>query len=181
MKKFSVRGQRVLKIIHLLMAGLWLGGALALSLMLTALGPGRSGGELLGYDLARQFVDDYIIIPGAIGCLLSGLVISLGTSWGFFKHRWVAIKWFFTVGCILFGTFYLGPRIDGQPLLSLNLGLAAAADPLYQALRLENLVGGWVQMAALVFLVAISILKPWKKLAGTNEPSGSGRPKASRE
>ncbi|MDR2934871.1 MAG: hypothetical protein LBV70_03185, partial [Candidatus Adiutrix sp.] len=110
MKKFGARGQRILKIIHLVLAGVWLGGSLGLNLMLAALGPGQSGGELLGYDLARQFVDDFVIIPGALGCLFSGLLISLFTLWGFFKHPWVAVKWLLTVACILFGTFYLGPR-----------------------------------------------------------------------
>ncbi|MDR3037872.1 MAG: hypothetical protein LBV21_01035 [Candidatus Adiutrix sp.] len=171
MKKFGARGRLVLKIIHLTVAGLWLGGALTLNLMVAVLGPGRSGGELLGYDLARKFVDDFIIIPGAFGCLLSGLAISLGTAWGFFKHRWVAMKWLLTVACILFGTFYLGPRINGQPLISQALGLAAAADPLYLANRVENMAGGWLQMIVLVFMVVISVLKPWKKRAGGSGPA----------
>jgi hypothetical protein len=163
MKKFGSRGQRVLKIIHLFLASLWLGGAVALNLMITYLGPGESGGELLAYDLARIFMDDFIIIPGALGCLLSGLLISLFTPWGFFKHRWVAVKWILTVAGILFGTFYLGPRIDGQPGITLELGLAAAVDPVYLANRLENLIGGWFQITVLIFMVAISTLKPWKR------------------
>ena len=165
MKKFGSRGQRILKIIHLCLASLWLGGAVALSLMVAALGPGQSGGELLGYDLARKFVDDFVIIPGAMGCLLSGLLISLFTPWGFFKHRWVAVKWILTVFGIIFGTFYLGPRINGQPDISLELGLAAAVDPIYLANRFENLAGGVFQLITLVFMVAISTLKPWKKRA----------------
>ena len=163
MKKLSARGRRLLKIVHLLAAGLWLGGALALTLMMVFLGPGESGGELLGYDLARKFVDDLIVIPGALGCLLSGLAISLLTPWGFFKYRWVAVKWALTVACILFGIFYLGPRINGQPLLSRDYGLAAAANLLYQANRLGNLRGGWLQLAGLVFMVVISVLKPWPR------------------
>ena len=162
MKKLGARGQRILKIIHLVMAGAWLGGAFALNLMLGALGPAQSGPELLGYDLARQFVDDYVIIPGALGCLFSGLLISLFTPWGFFKRHWVTVKWVLTVACILFGTFYLGPRCDGQPILSLTRGLAANADPLYLANRLENMIGGWSQMAVLVFMVIISVIKPWR-------------------
>jgi len=162
MKKLGARGQRILKIIHLVMAGAWLGGALALNLMLAALGPGHSGPELLGYDLARQFVDDYVIVPGALGCLFSGLLISLFTPWGFFKRPWVAVKWVLTVACIIFGTFYLGPRCNGQPVLSLTLGLAAADDPTYLANRLANIVGGWSQMAVLIFMVVISVIKPWK-------------------
>jgi len=162
MKKLGARGQRILKIIHLVMAGAWLGGALALNLMIGALGPAQSGAELLGYDLARQFVDDYVIVPGALGCLFSGLLISLFTPWGFFKRPWVAVKWVLTVACILFGTFYLGPRCNGQPLLALDLGLDAAVDPVYLTNRLENMVGGWGQMAVLVFMVVISVIKPWK-------------------
>lgn len=167
MKKFGARGQRVLKIIHLIVAGLWLGGAAALTLMIVALGPAESGPELLGYDLARKFVDDLIIIPGAMGCLLSGLLISGLTPWGFFKHRWVAVKWILTVACILFGTFYLGPMINGQPLISQDLGLAAAADPVYAANRFHNTLGGGLQLAALIFMVAISVMKPWKKKGKT--------------
>ena len=162
MKKLGARGQRILKIIHLVMAGAWLGGALALNLMIGALGPAQSGAELLGYDLARQFVDDYVIVPGALGCLFSGLLISLFTPWGFFKRPWVAVKWVLTVACILFGTFYLGPRCNGQPVLTLDLGLAAAVDPVYLTNRLENMIGGWGQMAVLVFMIVISVIKPWK-------------------
>jgi hypothetical protein len=169
MKKFSAPGQRILKIIHLVMACVWLGGALALNLMIAALGPGQSGGELLGYDLARQFVDDFIIIPGALGCLFSGLLISLFTPWGFFKRPWVAVKWVLTVACILFGTFYLGPRCNGQPLITGELGLAAALDPAYLANRLENIVGGLLQAVGLIFMIVISVIKPWKKFWGSTE------------
>ena len=163
MKKFGARGQRILKIIHLVTAGLWIGGALSLNLMLIMLGPGQSGAELQGYDLARKFIDDLIIIPGAMGCLLTGLMISWLTPWGFFKHRWVAVKWVLTVGCILFGTFYLGPRINGQPPISEALGLMALDDPVYLANRSQNILAGLLQVGLIFFMVAISTLKPWKK------------------
>ncbi len=165
MAAFGARGQKILKIFHLVTAGLWIGGAAALNLMLLFLGPGRSGPELYGYDLARKFVDDGIIIPGAMGCLVSGLLISWLTPWGFFKHRWVAVKWVLTVALILFGTFYLGPRVNGQPPLSGSLGLSALADPVYQGHLSDNIAGGLVQMGFILFLAAISVLKPWRKKA----------------
>ncbi|UQZ88606.1 hypothetical protein C4J81_05050 [Deltaproteobacteria bacterium Smac51] len=165
MGKLNARGQRVLKILHLITAGLWVGGAVALNLMNASLGPGQSGAELFGYDMARKFVDDFIIIPGAMGCLLTGLFISWLTPWGFFKHSWVTVKWILTVTCILFGTFILGPMINGQPPISEALGLEALADPVYQANRNNNQLLGGLQLLAIFFMVAISTLKPWKKAA----------------
>lgn len=164
MKKFGANGQKTLKIIHLILAGMWVGGSLGLILMIACLGPAQSGGELYGYDLACKFVDDYLIIPGAMGCLLSGLLISLFTPWGFFKHRWVTVKWVLTVACILFGTFYLGPMVNGRPLVSEALGLEALRDPAYASAQSRNFFGGLFQFAAILFMVAISTIKPWRKV-----------------
>ncbi|MDL2260431.1 hypothetical protein LJB99_06130 [Deltaproteobacteria bacterium OttesenSCG-928-K17] len=165
MKKLGARGQKILKSVHLILAGMWIGGALGLTLMIACLGPAASGGELYGYDLAMKFIDDALIIPGAMGCLLSGLLISLFTPWGFFKHRWVAVKWILTVGCILFGTFYLGPQVNGRPPISEALGLAALNDAAYNAAHSRNFFGGLAQFGAIVFMTAISVIKPWRKKA----------------
>ncbi|MDR1945707.1 MAG: DUF2269 family protein [Desulfovibrio sp.] len=171
MKKLDASGRKVLKIIHLIMAGLWIGGAAALLLMVLILDSAESGGELLGYDLARQFVDDWVIVPGALGCLISGLLISWLTPWGFFRHRWVAVKLPLTVVCILFGTFVLGPKVNDQPPLSTLYGLKALTSPDYIANRMDNLIGGTVLLAAIVFMVVISTVKPWKSAAGSkNSP-----------
>jgi hypothetical protein len=170
-KKFGARGQKVLKIIHLCMAGLWLGGAVALLLMILSLDQAGNGEQLHAYDLAREFVDDFVLVPGALGCLLSGLLISWATPWGFFRHRWVTAKWLLTVAGILFGTFVLGPPLYSQAPLSGAQGLAALTDPVYRANRLWNLTGGAFQIVLLCFMVGISVIKPWKnkKESGKNQ------------
>ncbi|MDR1546934.1 MAG: hypothetical protein LBU12_09575 [Deltaproteobacteria bacterium] len=163
MRKAGASGLRFLKIIHLITASLWLGGATALVLLIGCLGAqAESGDQLTGFNLAAKLVDDLVVIPGAMGCLLTGLLLSLFTHWGFFKQRWVAVKWLVTVGCILFGTFFLGPLVNGQPLISAELGLSALSDPAYLAARLKNLAGGLVQAALLIFLIYISVRKPWR-------------------
>jgi len=163
MKKFGARGQKNLKIFHLIMVGLWVGGAVGLTLMAAFLGPGESDGELYAYDMARKFIDDFIIIPGAMGCLVSGLLISWLTPWGFFKHRWVAVKWVLTVACILFGTFVLGPFVNDRALMSLDFGLRALDKPVYVDSLSRTLRLGGFQVLAILFMVAISTLKPWKR------------------
>ncbi|MDR2351047.1 MAG: DUF2269 family protein [Deltaproteobacteria bacterium] len=163
MKKFGSTGIKVLKIIHLVFAGLWLSGAITLVLMFFALGPGKSNGEILGYVLSMKFVDDAIVIPGALGSLLSGILISVFTNWGFFKHRWVTIKYVLTVAGILVGTFVLGPRVNAQPGLAETLGMAAPGDPGYASnLGLCRFIGP-IMVTNMLFMVAISVLKPWKK------------------
>ncbi|MDR0548743.1 MAG: hypothetical protein LBI10_04940 [Deltaproteobacteria bacterium] len=152
-----------MKFLHLVLVSLWVGGAISLNLMIFCLGPATSGPELYGYNLACVLVDDLAIIPGALGSLLTGLLISGLTPWGFFKHRWVTIKWILTIFCILFGTFFLGPTVNGQPPISEEYGLAALNDPQYVANWLNSLIGGLFQMLALFFMLAISVLKPWRK------------------
>ncbi|MDR2800845.1 MAG: DUF2269 family protein [Desulfovibrio sp.] len=161
-KKFGAQGQKVLKIIHLCMAGVWLGGAVALFLMILLLDTGESGDQVHAYDLAREFVDDFILVPGAMGCLLSGLLISWATPWGFFKHRWVAVKWLLTVAGILYGPFVLGPPLYSQAPISGAQGLSALVNPEYMANRLWNVAGGAMQLFLLCFMVAVSVIKPWK-------------------
>jgi putative copper export protein len=162
MPKFGKTGLRTLKVLHLLTAGLWVGGSFGLNAMLLSPGSPSSGGELVGYNEACVFVDDLVVIPGAVGCLVTGLLFSVFSHWGFFKHRWLAVKWVLTVLCILFGTFFLGPRVDAQPAISTAQGLGALQDPAYLANRAGVITGGLVMVTLIFLMVAISVLRPWK-------------------
>ena len=162
MAKLGKSGLRALKAIHLILAGLWVGGAFGLNLMLLLPWEAGDGGALHSYNEACKFVDDFVVIPGAIGCLVTGLLFSLLSNWGFFKHRWLAVKWVLTVFCIIFGTFYLGPRINGQPPISLAEGLGALENAAYLSNRAGNIAGGLIQLVLIFFMVAISVARPWR-------------------
>ena len=43
----------------------------------------------------------YVIVPFSVAALVTGLVQSLGTQWGIFKHYWVVAKLLLTVGASL--------------------------------------------------------------------------------
>jgi uncharacterized membrane protein len=170
MAKLGSKGMKVLKLFHLIAAGLWIGGAVGLTLMIFYLNSPEIEGQLYGYNLACKFVDDFIVIPGAVGCLLTGFLISLLTNWGFIKHRWVIIKWFLTVACILFGTFFLGPKVNAQPQISLQEGMAALANPDYIANYQGNLKGGVFQLISICFMFWLSVFKPFKGRGKTVSP-----------
>lgn len=159
--KLGSTGQKWLKVLHLFFVCIWVGPGVTLVAMQAAMSA-DSGGMLHGIDTSMKFVDDFLIIPGAFGCLITGLLYSLLTNWGFFRHGWITLKWIITVGGILFGTFYLGPWLNALPPASLELGLDALADPAYLRNKSLNSIWGPVQVATLIFAVAISVLKPWK-------------------
>lgn len=151
-----------LKSAHLLFVCLWLGGALGVMVIQNG---GGAGEALSGRDLAARLVDDFVVIPGAMGSLLTGLLYSLFTPWGFFKHRWVAVKWFITLYGVLFGTFFLGPWLNSLAPVSAKLGGGALGDYAYMRARDLNSFWGGVQICTLLFALAISVLKPWRKAA----------------
>ena len=122
-----------------------------------------SGDELYGYISSIKLIDDYIIIPVAMGSLISGLLISILTNWGFFKFRWVTVKWIATIVFILFGTFWLGPWVNGMEHIVKTERIAALQNEIYLYNRQMNTFFGCIQASSLIVLLFISVLKPWKK------------------
>lgn len=166
MKKLSPSGQRWLKGFHLATVGCWIGGGVALLLLYFLKNGVADGGVLYGINRSIHHVDMMVVVlPGAIGCLVTGLTYSIFTKWGFFNHNWLIYKWIVTVVAILFGTFYLGPWETTMMEISGKLGLKALTDPDYLYNQRMNLVFGTVQVLILVVTVFISVFKPWKKKA----------------
>lgn len=46
---------------------------------------------------AMEITGWYAIVPLALGSLVTGVVMALGTTWGLFRHYWVAISFVLTV------------------------------------------------------------------------------------
>src|SRR6202171_2858363 len=47
--------------------------------------------------LAMELIARFVIVPLAFASLLTGLIQSLGTPWGLFRHYWVVVKLMLTV------------------------------------------------------------------------------------
>jgi hypothetical protein len=47
--------------------------------------------------LAMEVTTWFVIVPLAFASLLTGLVVSLGTPWGLFRHYWVLVKFVLTL------------------------------------------------------------------------------------
>ncbi len=162
MVRLGQKSQKWLKCLHVLCACLWVGGAMTLFSMNVFLQPGDGAG-LYGINYSKKFVDDFIVVPGAVGLLFTGVAYSILTSWGWFKHRWITLKWMVNLFGVILGTFWLGPWTDSLPIISRSEGIKSLSNPLY----LHNLamLRGWggFLLATILFALFISIMKPWKR------------------
>jgi len=164
MKKIEKNGLKWLKGFHMIAVSCWIGGAVSLLLLYFLKCNVGNGGVLFGINRSIHHVDMMVVvIPGAFGCLLTGIIYGVFTNWGFFKHNWLIFKWIVTIAAILFGTFYLGPWETAMMEISGKLGLSALSDPSYLYSQKMNLVFGALQCLVLMITAFISIFKPWRK------------------
>ncbi len=163
MKNLTPKQVKWLKSFHVLSAGIWIAcGTIMLSFSLIA-GRARTGGELYMLNFLTDFIDTKILVPAAVFCLLTGLLYSLFTKWGFFKHRWITVKWIITLTIMITGTVLTGPWIARMTDMSKELGMAVLQNDIYRTLNTNQLLLGSVMNATLIFALFISIFKPWKK------------------
>jgi len=170
MPKLGAKGLRWLKGFHLIAVSCWIGGAVALLLLYFLKNGVTDGSVLYGINQSIHHVDMVVVvIPGAFGCLITGLLYSTFSNWGFFKHNWLIFKWIITVAAILFGTFFLGPWETTMMEISGKLGMSSLNDQSYLYNQKMNVIFGGIQCIILMIIVFISIFKPWKKKKSKNQ------------
>lgn len=52
----------------------------------------QDGQLVRGANLAMESIGWFVLVPLSLASLLTGLVQSLGTRWGLFRHYWVIVK-----------------------------------------------------------------------------------------
>jgi len=169
MKKSGSTGIDWLKVIHLILVSMWVGGGISLVLVFWLAHP-STGDELYGVNLSMKIIDDFIIIPGALGSVFIGIVYGIWTKWGFFRHRWITVKWILTMLQVLFGTFFLGPWLNGNVAIADKLRGEAFTNPQFLYNQQMNAIFGILQVTLLLVVIWISVFKPWKqRKANTKE------------
>lgn len=75
----------------------WL-GAVAAFLVLSVVGLTSQDAQMVrAAYIAMEMIAWFVIVPLAFASLVTGLVMSLGTKWGLFRHYWVLFKLLVTV------------------------------------------------------------------------------------
>lgn len=131
MPRLTVKQKNWLLSAHVAFAALWTGTVLSMFLLALRNQHSANAEVLQALNSAINLLDDYVVIPAAIGSLLTGTLLCWLTIWGFFKHYWVIAKWIGTVVFIVFGTFWLFPWANAATAISEAQRLQALENPLY--------------------------------------------------
>jgi uncharacterized membrane protein len=83
--------------VHITLAVGWIGAVAGYIALDVAAATSQDAQTLRAAYLAMELIAWYVIVPLALASLLTGLVMSLGTKWGLFRHYWVLISLLLTI------------------------------------------------------------------------------------
>lgn len=102
---------------------------------------------------AMEIVAAYLLVPLSLASLLTGLMQSLGTKWGLFRHYWVVAKLVINVTASVVLLMYL------QTLASLA-DQATSAAPVEGLRSASPVLHAGAALALLVVAAVLSVFKP---------------------
>jgi hypothetical protein len=144
---------------HIALSVGWLGavaGFLVLSIASLTI---RNAEIVRGAYISMNLIGRHAIVPLSFAALLTGLVQSLGTSWGLFRQYWTVVKFGLTVGSLfllLLHEFGTATRL-AQYVLSLPAGVLPYAGSMGSQLAIEAAFA----VLVLVVTTVLSVYKPW--------------------
>ncbi len=162
MKTLGANGMKILKICHILCGIMWIGGVMALVSIMLGTHPTTS--EQI-YIAARDqlIIDEWFLIPGGVGIVVTSLIYSIFTKWGFVKFRWIEVKWILTIILVVVGKAYMGVLIVrnmeyAERLLLKNI----SSEPFFT--NVQNVaIAGILQLIGFMAILIISVAKPWNR------------------
>lgn len=159
MTLLSPTGRRIALIVHVVVSVAF-PGAVACFLSLAIVGLLGDAGSARADYAAMQIMTLWVILPLCAASLVSGVVSAVGTPWGLFRYWWVVVKLALTALSMAILLVHLRP-IDAM----------AHLDSGQHGTQTQLLIAAAAAIVALVFMTALSIVKP--RGAITRARSGS--------
>jgi uncharacterized membrane protein len=103
-----------------------------------------------------QIIAQQLILPLLVASIVSGIVQSVGTTWGLFRHYWVVFKLALTGMALI--VFLLQSDIINS--LATAARQNAISDPAIDATKLRPIIHSSLGLVVMLVPVALSIFKP---------------------
>lgn len=134
----------------------WL-GAVAAFLALSVAGLASKNDQVVrAAYFAMELIGWCVIVPLSLASLLTGLVQSLGTSWGLFRHYWIVAKLLITV----FASVLLLVHMQvANRMASVVAGTTIGAGD-FHGMRIQLVGDAVAAIVVLLVATALSVFKP---------------------
>ena len=135
----------------------WLGAVVAY-LVLAIAGQNSHDAQLVrAAYLAMDVIGWMVIVPCSLAALLTGLVQSLGTEWGLFRHYWIVVKFVLTTGAITILLLHM-PAVSRMSGTAAQTTLSSGD---FGALWIQLVVHATGGLLVLLATTTLSVYKPW--------------------
>ena len=106
--------------------------------------------------LAMELTAWFVIVPLSLASPLTGLVQSLGTTWGLFRHYWVLAKLLITIPASIVSLLHMQP-ISRIASVAAETTLSSAD---LRALRIQLVANAGAALLVLLVATTLSVYKP---------------------
>ena len=139
--------------VHLTFSVGWIGAVVAYLALGVSAVTSQDAQTVRAAWIAMELIGWYVIVPLALASLLTGLVMSLGTPWGLFRHYWVLI----TLVLTILATVVL---LLHMPTVSSLADVAQAADGADLGELGGDLLHPGVGLLVLLVIQVLNVYKP---------------------
>ena len=159
MRKFGSLGLKILKMSHILLIVLFLGGILSSFALLLKLDLSNYDDVYVSYKVFN-IISDNVVKMGAQGTILLGAVYGFFTKWGFIKHKWLAVKWVLFIVQTFVGIFVVDQLMVANTALLATEKVLALSNPAFIHNHYFRLYVVIAQIGLTLLALILSVLKP---------------------
>jgi hypothetical protein len=169
---FAPGTRKLLLTAHVTCSVGWLGAVGAfLALALAGLGS-RNEQTVRAAYIAMDVAGWWVIVPMSLASLFTGVVQSLGTRWGLFRHYWVVAK--LAIAVVATAVLLMHMQPIGYAARVAAEGTLAGGD--LRGLRIQLVADAGAALVVLLAATALSVYKPrgltrygWRRQYGQDE------------
>lgn len=134
----------------------WLGGVAAFLAMAVAGLNSADPHTVQAAYFSMQLITWCVIVPLSFASPITGILQSLGTEWGLFRHYWVLIKFLITIPSTIFLLLHLKP-IGHLARLVAETTLTSGE---LRGMRIQLVANAGAALVVLLVATALSVYKP---------------------
>lgn len=162
-KGYRFRDNHVLKnmkALHILSSIAWGGGAFAMQALHIMRAGLPEGIEERMISQCSYFIDTWVVMPGLLGCILTGLFYSIFTSMGFFRFAWIIYKWIISINACVWGLIFWS-SLGGKLIAWLSqYGLEAPMIFMRSMILPDSIWVSAMQTCVILSMCLISVYRP---------------------